>query len=219
MKRYAAVFILLAGLALSGCAQASAGGGDAAPTSTPSEIATPTPTPTPTPASVDSITVGVDALVATRDGKTVTYPYTDPQPLIAFVEELTGVTPESEDIEDPWGNGDLWGTKYTWDDISVSEMESSGAGVRISAATVAGVPVATAQGIAVGSTSEEVLAAGGWATWNDGVSYYFGVDPQTVEGTQSLSRPGEVGRAYVDVTTVDDVVTALTAPANDYSDI
>ncbi|MFD4958095.1 hypothetical protein [Microbacterium sp. NPDC058389] len=217
MKRHATALILLFGLALTGCASAGPtsandGGAGSSATSAPADSA-----PTPTPA--DSITVGVDALATVYDGEEATYPYSDPEPLLAFVEELTGAAPQSEDIEDPWGNGEVWGTKYTWDGIIVSSMTDGGAGIRVTAAEVNGVPVTTTPGIAVGSTSDAVVAAGGWETWNDGTSYYYGIDPHPVEGTQSLSTPGEVGHAYVDITTQNGVVTALTSPANDYSDI
>jgi len=219
VKQYAAVFMLVIGLTLTGCAQAATtvdAGGSA---STPASTAESAPTPSSTPTAKDSITVGVDALVTIYDGQSVTYPYTEPEPLLDFVAEITGLYPEGEDITDPWGNGDVWGTTYTWNEISVSVMTDGPAGVRITASAIGGVPVTTAQGIAVGSASDDVVAAGGWETWNDGVSYYFGVDPQPVEGTQSLSRPGELGQAYVEITTVDGVVTAIFSPANDYSDL
>jgi len=211
--------MIVAGLALAGCAQTSGAGeaGGSNATSSPTGESTPTPTPTPTPA--DSITVGVDALVTVHDGESVTYPYTEAEPLLDFVAEITGLSPVGEDIPDPWGNGEVWGTKYTWEGITVSATTDGAAGIHITSATVGGIPVSTSQGIAVGSTSEEVVGTGGQETWNDGVSFYFSVDPQPVEGTQSLSRPGETGSAYVDVTTVDGVVTALAAPANDYSDL
>ncbi|GAA5195648.1 hypothetical protein [Microbacterium jejuense] len=212
MKQYAVALMVLAGLALTGCAQTSAGDAGG-PTSTPTVESTPTPT------SADAITVGVDALVTMHDGESVTYPYTEPEPLIDFVAEITGLSPEGEDIPDPWGNGEVWGTKYTWEGITVSAMTDGGAGVRVTSKSIGGIPVATSPGIAVGSTSDEVVSTGGWETWNDGATHYFGVDPQPVEGTQSLSRPGEIGRAYIDVTTVDGVVTAIAAPANDYSDL
>ena len=211
--------MLAVGLVLTGCSQTSTAVDPGGSASAAPSTAEPSPTPSATPTAADSITVGVDALVTIHDGKSVTYPYAEPAHLVDFIAEITGLSPEGEDITDPWGNGDVWGTKYTWDDISVSAMTYGPAGIRITAAEIGGIPVRTAQGIAVGSSIDDVVAAGGQETWNDGASYYFSVDPQPVEGTQSLSRPGELGQAYVDITTVNDVVTAITAPANDYSDI
>ncbi|MGN6220941.1 MAG: hypothetical protein ACTHNQ_15690 [Microbacterium sp.] len=220
MKKHAVAFIMLAALVLTGCASTSSAGvaGGSTPSTAPTVESTSTPTPTPTTPE-DSITVGVDALVGNHDGESVTYLYTEPELLLDFVAEVTGLSPEGEDIPDPWGNGEVWGKRYTWDGITVSAMTDGAAGVRITAATLGGIPVSTSQGIRVGSTSDDVVSAGGFETWSDGASHYFGVEPQPVEGTQSLSRPGEMGQAYIDVTAVDGVVTAIAAPANDYSDL
>lgn len=208
--------MILAGLALTACAQTPSAGDAGASTPTPAPTVESTATSTP---SADAITVGVDALVTMHDGESVTYPYAEPEQLLDFVAEVTGLFPAGEDIPDPWGNGEVLATSYTWDDITVTVMTGGPATVRIMSGALGGIAVSTSQGIAVGSTSDDVVSAGGFETWTDGASHYFGVEPQPVDGTQSLSRPGEMGQAYIDVTTVDGVVTALTAPANDYSDL
>lgn len=213
--------MLVAGLVLTGCDSSPVASGDpggspsTAPQTQPS-----TPTPTPTPA--DSISLEVDGLVTMYDGHAVTFSYTDPEPLLTFIEELTGVPRHGEDYDDPWGNGTVFGTSYTWDEIRVSAWTDGQTWVTITADAIGDVPVTTVPGITIGSTRDAVIAAGGWEGWDrdgDGAPDYYGIDPQPVPGTESLSRPDEVGRQYVDVEISGDVVTAVSAPANDFSDI
>ncbi|MDF2579569.1 MAG: hypothetical protein K0S49_1148 [Microbacterium sp.] len=219
MLRRLSPLLVAAALALTGCASevpAASTTSSSSPAAQPSE----TPTPTPTPAGV--IAVGVQGIALTNGDGSKTFSFDDPEPLLAFVEELTGEPRAGEDFEDPWGNGDTWGTLYTWDDITVSVLKDGPASVTILATTVGGIPVGTASGIAIGSTRDDVLAMGGWDEWDadgDGQADYLGVDGQVVEGVESLSRPGEPGREFILVKLDGDVVAELQSPSNDFSDI
>jgi hypothetical protein len=211
--------LVAATLVLAGCA-AEEPAAFTTPSSSPAAQPSETPTPTPTPAG--AISLGVAGIAFTDGGESKTLSFDDPQLLLAFVEELTGEPRAGEDFEDPWGNGDTWGTLYTWDDIRVSVRKDGPASVVILATTVGGIPVRTASGIAVGSTRDDVLAMGGWDGWDadgDGQADYLGVDGHEVEGVESLSRPGQPGREFILVELDGDVVTELQSPSNDFSDI
>jgi hypothetical protein len=179
-----------------------------------------TPTPTPTPAG--AISLGVEGMTFTDGGEPQSFSFDDPEPLLAFVEQLTGEPRVGEDFEDMWGHGEVWGTAYTWKEISVKVWKDGPASVAILAATVGGIPVRTTSGIAVGSTREDVLTIGGWDEWDadgDGKADYLGVDGREVAGVESLSRPGEPGREFILAGLNGDVVTELQSPSNDFSDI
>ncbi|MDW4574154.1 hypothetical protein R8Z57_15345 [Microbacterium sp. M3] len=216
--RLVAVLIAVT-LALTGCAAA----GPSSPATTPSMAAsraTPTPTPAPTPAPL--LTIGVEGLQLVTGGDTRTLAFDDPEAILAFIEDATGVPRAGEDFEDPWGNGDVWGTLFTWDDIRVSVLKDGPATVTLSGSTVGDIPVTTASGIAVGDSRDAVVAAGGWDEWDadgDGRADHLGIDGQDVAGTQSLTRPGSVGRMFVSVSLDGDIVTGLQSPSNDFSDL
>lgn len=205
---------------LAACAPADTAG---TPTPTAGDSAAPSPSPSPSAASARSLVLGLDGLaVVEGEARTESFPLDAPESLLTFVEELTGEPRSGEDFEDPWGNGEVWGTTYRWDDITIAVWKDGPASVTVLATTIGGVPVGTAGGVMVGATRDAVVAAGGWDEWDedgDGVADHLGLDEQDVEGTQSLSRPGEVGRQFVSVALEDDVVTALRTPANDFSDL
>ena len=206
-------------LVLSGCAAEVPA---PATTTSSSPAAQPSATPTPTPTPAGAIALGIEGLTFTHGGASVTFSFDDPEPLLAFVEQLTGQPGASEHFEDPWGNGDTWGTLYTWDDIKVYVLKDGPANVTVLATTVGGIPVRTASGITVGSTRDAVLATGGWDDGDadgDGLADYLGMEGQEVEGVESLSRPGEPGREFIVVKLDGDVVTELQSPSNDFSDI
>lgn len=205
-------------LLLTGCASAAPVNvaGPSASATTPIE------TPTATPTTAGALSVGVDGVEFAEGAESQSFPFDEPEPLLSLIEELTGEPRQGEDFEDPWGNGEVVGAIYRWDDISVSVMEEGPASVAVLAPTVGDVPIRTESGIAVGDAREAVLAAGGWDEWDedgDGVADNLGIDAQEVEGTQSLSRPGEIGREYVLVVVDDDVVSRVQSPANDFSDL
>ncbi|WP_203580710.1 hypothetical protein [Microbacterium hibisci] len=221
MRRSASPVLLVAALLLAGCAS------DGAVSATPGPSASqPAPTagetPLQTPAAADLLVVGVDGIIFSDDGTSRSYPFAEPEQLLQLVETLTDQPRSGEDFEDPWGGGEVMGTVYRWDEISVSVSKDGAASVSVVAPRVGGIPLQTSDGIAVGATRAAATAAGAWEEWDadgDGHADHLGIDEQESPGTTSLSRPGEVGRVYISLALDGDVVTELHAPANDFSDL
>ena len=207
-------------LLLTGCAKTPAV--QPAPSTTPAaESASPSATPEPTPESAGELVVGIDGITYEHDGQTQDYPFeSDGEYLLALVEELTGEPRQGVPIEGPYGSD--WGTGYEWDEMSVIVHNEENTSVRVSSPTVGEVPITTTEGLSVGSSRDEVVAAGGRDGWDedqDGVADYMDLGEQEVPGTQSLARPGEVGILFVLVELDDDTVVEIQSPANDFSDI
>jgi hypothetical protein len=208
---------------LSGCSAPAVDGTAArAPTltATPASTAPPTPSPTVTEAE-PALIVSLDDITVTRAGETEETPLADGSAIVALVTELADAAPQETAIEDPWGNGEVWGTRYEWPDAVVSVFDGQ-ANLIVRSPRIGAAPVATAAGISVGSTRAEVVAADGWDEWDedgDGVADHLGIAGREVAGTSSLSRPGEVGIEYISLTLAQDVVTEIHLPANDFSDI
>lgn len=193
---------------LVGCASDAAGTG---PTASPSTTAAPSPTPAP----ADQI-----ALI-TLDGASVDggslIDYDDSDAIIAAFTELLGASPAEAPVEGPYGavyDGYEWDSvravvQDTWTDVTVT-------------ADAPGVTFTTEEGIGIGSTRAEAIAAGaedGWDEDGDGVADHLNLGTREVPGTQSLVNPGEVGVEYILLTVEDDVVTVIRNGGNDFSDI
>ncbi|MFG6403453.1 hypothetical protein [Microbacterium sp. P04] len=201
---------------------------DAAPTlSASAPAASPAPTGTvaaPSPsasAQEATLTLSLDRLTAVVDGASEEVAIADGEAIVALMTRLSGVEPQTSDIEDPWGNGDFWGTRYEWPGAIVALIEGR-ASLTVRAARIGDVPVSTAAGIAVGSTRAAALAAQAFDEWDeddDGIADHLGIEGRDVAGTTSLVRPGEVGIEFIGLDLDGDLVTAIYLPANDYSDI
>ena len=218
VARYAFPVILLVALALAGCAPEQ----PAPASSTLTGTMSPTAAPDSTPAAVAPIELNIAGLTRVTDGESKTYAFAEPDALLAYVQELTGVPATTEDVENPWGTGEPWATEYRWDEFIVYVLVDGPVYLTVRTATIDGIPVQTASGVSVGDTRAEAVAAGAWDEWDsdgDGDADHLGIEPTEVEGTQSLSRPGEVGRLYVGIILDGDVVSSLQSPANDFSDI
>ncbi|WP_261164528.1 hypothetical protein [Microbacterium sp. Marseille-Q6965] len=140
--------------------------------------------------------------------------------VVSLFESLTGANPQVEEVKEPYGDA-VWYRLSHFDGVSVGVDEAGHAFLSIDEAAVGGVPIRTRAGLAVGASRQEVLAAGGWDQWDadgDGVFDYLGSEPRDVEGTRSLTRPGEVGREYFLFTLDGDIVTEIQW-GNDFSDI
>jgi hypothetical protein len=219
-----APLLIASALVLTGCTSSGSTPEAVATTPATDTSQTPTPTQTSTPTEARALVLGAESIELVDGASSETFPlYDDAEPLLALVEELTGEPRSGEDFEDPWGNGEVMGTVYRWDDVWVSVLEGGGpTSVTVLSASVGDTPARTADGIAVGSARDDVLAAGAWDVWDedgDGIADHLGIDEQEAEGTQSLSRPGETGWNFVGMTLDGDVVTELRTPANDYSDL
>ncbi|EQM73104.1 hypothetical protein L687_07455 [Microbacterium maritypicum MF109] len=198
----------LLGLSLTACAPASTDG-----SVTPSSSSSPVASPSPTLAdrvveiSVDGLSVDDGAVIA----------YDDPDGAVAALTDAFGSAPTEGTVEGPYGavySGYDWqGTKATVRETRIDLVVSADA---------PGVIFRTPEGIGIGSTRAEAMAAGavdGWDEDGDGVADYLSIGVREVPGTSSLVNPGEVGVEYIDLKITGDVVTRLSSGGNDFSDI
>ncbi|MGN7950087.1 hypothetical protein ACTJKH_15190 [Microbacterium sp. 22215] len=220
-RRHAPLLLALATTAalLPACAPEPAPGA-----STPAPTSSETPSATPTPAAEARLVVTIDGLEFVDGADTESAGYDDAAAVLELLETATGEAPALTDLQDPPGYETNL-VSYDWDGLSVvTEEGGEGASSRIlvDAATVGGVPIASQEGLTIGSTRDQVIAAQGWDVWDeddDGIADYLGVGEQEVPGTTSLTRPGETGIRYVMFSLTDDVVTKINAPADDFSDL
>ncbi|CAH0133665.1 hypothetical protein SRABI76_00364 [Microbacterium oxydans] len=198
---------------LTGCAGAET---TQSPSSTPrasSSADAQTPTPTPAPAehtvavSVDGISIDGGALLSNRA----------PEDTLAALEQILGTRPEPEQPDPAY---DI--VFYDWGTVSASVLSGSTVSLSFTASDVPGLTVVLANGIGLGSTRDEAMAAGAEPIWDedgDGTADDVSIEHRDVPGTVSLANPGEVGVEYIQLTIADDVVTGLSNGANDFSDL
>lgn len=221
MRRHTPILLTLsvAALLLSACAP------EPAPqASTPSPSAPTTPSPTPAEPAPAHLVVTIDGVEFVDGDETATAGFDDAAAVLALLEKATGEAPALTELQDPPGYETNL-VSYDWDGLSVVTDEG-GEGtfsrILVDAATVGDLPIASAEGLTIGSTRDEVIAAQGWDVGdadNDGVPDYLGVGEQEVPGTTSLSRPGETGIQFLLFTLTEDSVTQINAPADDFSDL
>lgn len=217
--------ILLLSLLLTGCtATAPTGSTNTPPPPTATGRPTPdtAPSPTSAPATAGELIITLDAVEYRQDGRVDVLPLDQPDPLVALIEQLTGQPPIREDIEDPWGNGDVYGTLFTWSEVTLASLDPGQVTVTFSSPKIGNADVLTAEGVRVGSTLAEVLAAGGWGEWDgdgDGAADSVNIGMRAVSDTYSLSRPGEIGAEFIDLTLDGDRVDRISSPSNDFSDL
>ncbi|WP_282847706.1 hypothetical protein [Microbacterium oxydans] len=202
----------LLGLSLTACAPASTDG-SVTPSPSPSPSSSPVTSPSATPAD-RVVVISVDGL-SVDDGAVIAYD--DPDGAVAALTDVFGSAPEEAPVEGPYDSvftGFEWdGTNAidygTWIDVAVS-------------ADASGVIFRTPEGVGIGATRADALAAGavdGWDEDGDGVADYLSIGVREVPGTSSLANPGQPGVEYISLKIVDDVVTRLSSGGNDYSDI
>lgn len=202
-------------LLLTGCTSAPS-------TGTPS--AEPSPTSTQTPAVDEGhLVVALDALTFTDATGSETAPYADPAAVIALLEKATGEQAAREAVENPPGY-EMNLEKHTWEGLflTASADGTGSASIGVTADEVAGIPVATAEGLAPGATREELLDAGAWTlvdTEDAATAAHLGLGGAEVPGTVSLTHPGEVGKIFVLFVLEGDTVTQVQMPSNDFSDL
>ncbi|WP_029264231.1 MULTISPECIES: hypothetical protein [Microbacterium] len=201
---------VLLGFSLTACTPASTdGSASPSPTSSPAD----SPSATPTPAdriveiSVDGLSVDSGPVIA----------YDDSEGAVAALTDAFGSAPIEGPVEGPYGSvyaGFDWeGTKATVREPRIDLVVSADA---------PGVTFRTPEGIGIGSTRAEAIAAGavdGWDEDGDGTADYLSIGVREVPGTSSLVNPGEVGVEYIDLKITDDAVSRLSTGGNDFSDI
>lgn len=187
---------------------------------TPAFTPTVKPTPTPSP-TVGAVAPASDAvLIVSLDGASIAAGSTLEYTLNA-VDAWTaalGTAPARSAVQGPYG-GALELTALEWPGFTLTvpnDGSTRAASVRVSTPTVSGHPIVTTGGIGVGSTRAEAVAAGATEGFD---STELRLDTRDAPGTQSLQRPGEVGREYVMLVLDGDSVVQIILPANDFSDI
>lgn len=213
------VAVLALAALVSGCTAPAA---PAPTTSTPSAAASVTPTPTSTSAATAELVITVDAVIYEEGAESDTVSLDDGAGVVALIQKIAGEG-SVEEFEGPYGGEG--GQRHIWEGISVSVFSADGRSVvSVDAPTVGGAPVATPDGIAVGATRADALAAQAFEACSydgdgDGNTDSLATQAEEVAGTRSLCRTDMVGIVFVDISFTGDTVTRLSSPANDFSDI
>lgn len=195
----------LVAASLAGCAPAA----PAAPTSTPAATGTPSPTP-----MVHEVVIGLDGLTV-DDGAVVSYD--DADAVIAALTDALGAPPTEAPVEGPYGSVF---DGYDWAGLKALKVDA-----RIGVTASANGPTVTfttPEGLGLGSTREEAMAAGAEDEYDedgDGVADYLKIGMREVPGTSSLVHPGEVGVEYIALKLSDDKIVQINSSGNDFSDI
>lgn len=202
---------VVAALALAMFALAACSGPALAPATS---AATPTPSASP---EADAIVITLDELrlidraeaalgrVSLRDGD-----------VIGFLEDALGSAP-TVDTEDTYGI-----VFYEWEGVNLTPLDGERGGrVSFTAAQSNGLTLRTEEGLTVGATRDEAIAAGAEAGYIDEETGYdiLQLDTREEPGTESLERPGETGVVYVTIVVEEGIVTQIGAPGNDFSDL
>jgi hypothetical protein len=209
--------VALALIALSGCA-ATPAPAPSAPTGTAGTTTTATPTPEPEPAR---LVIGIQAIGYEHDGQTQVVSYTELVDLQILLRSISEQDPVQTPIDSPPGY-DFQRQSFDYDGIVVVSGPDGPADVRVTTAMFHGVPVATQEGIAVGSSRTEAMDAGardGFDQDGDGIADWLDLGSVEISGTQSLTNPGSVGIQFVRLGLDGDTVRELQAPADDFSDL
>ncbi|GAB3155823.1 hypothetical protein GCM10027058_28860 [Microbacterium neimengense] len=209
--------VALAVVALSGCA-ATPAPAPSVPTGIAAATTTATPTPEPEPAR---LVIGIQAVAYTHDGETTVVSYTEAPQLQDLLRSISDQDPAQTTIDGPPGY-EMQMTRYDYDGISLMSGPDGRASIAVETATFHGVPVATQEGIAVGSSRTEAMDAGardGFDENGDGVADWLDLGSVEISGTQSLVNPGSVDIQFVMLGLNGDTVRELQAPGNDFSDL
>lgn len=209
--------VALALIALSGCA-ATPAPAPSVPTGVAGTTTTATPTPEPEPAR---LVIGIQAIGYEHDGQTQVVSYTELVDLQILLRSISEEDPVQTPIDSPPGY-DFQRQSFDYDGIVVVSGPDGPADVRVTTAMFHGVPVATQEGIAVGSSRTEAMDAGardGFDEDGDGIADWLDLGSVEISGTQSLTNPGSVGIQFVRLGLDGDTVRELQAPADDFSDL
>lgn len=180
----------------------------------PSSSAAPSSSPSETPDAAEA-RVAVDGL-SIDDGPLIAY--TDHEAVLAALGDIVGPVPAAQ------GPDEYGFTSYDWDGaVRLNVPEAGPAALWIGSADTPGVVFTVADGIGIGSSRADALAAGAeelpMDDDGDGVKDYLAVGTREVPGTTSLVRPGEVGVQYVMLALDGDTVSKIFGLADDFSDL
>lgn len=170
---------------------------------------------------MNELTITLDGISYAHDGSVDMVSLDDGAAILALFESLNGSIPDGTRLE-VFPGQDSGLTRYQWGEVIVLVSDQGPASVTILAPAIKGVPIRTQEGVMVGSTRSDAVAASARDDWDedgDGVADYLALGSREVPGTQSLSRPGLVGSEYLLLVMEGDNVEQIMVPANDFSDI
>jgi hypothetical protein len=210
-----ATLAVLAALLLGGCATPAP-----IPDGTPSPVAeNPTPEVTNPAPEPEALVISLTSIQVVNDDGSVSAAadFADGTGTVALLTSLFGAVPG--EVDPYFGT-----TSYDWGTAFVIVNKYDGrARFRIDVPERDGLAVRTTTGITVGSSRAQVLSFSPWDPQydydGDGASDYLGLEAVPVEGTVSLTFPGEEGTAYIEVQLEGDTVTRLWTPSDDYHDV
>ncbi|THG28452.1 hypothetical protein [Naasia lichenicola] len=211
--------VLGTALILVGCSSPQTVSQSPAPAGTPSaEAPAPSPAPStaPSPAADGPLKISLDGLAYNEADVPDAAPFSDGAAVVALMERVADAPPEVTEIPQKGF------TSYAWEGVLIFVNEAGQARARFTAPALGGVRLETTGGIAVGSSRAEAVASGavdGYDSNGDGIAERLTLDSREAPGTTSLADPGLVGSDYIELTVDGDVVTGVTSPADDWSDL
>lgn len=176
---------------------------------------TPTSTPEPAPAVLTRLVISLDDVSAEYTDHVDSIDYGNAAGAIALIESIAGAPVVTEVPQKAF-------TRYEWDGVQMVTSEAGQFIITIATSSVGAVPVQTAEGVAVGSSRADSVAAGatdGYDGNGDGVADSLHLGTREVPGTESLALPDAVGVEYVELRMDGDAVTHLVSPADDFHDL
>ena len=205
MRRHVLAAAALVALALAGCT---------APAPDPTADAVATPTADRAPAAI-VMTLDELRLLDAGDAVLETVSVRDGD-VIGFFEDALG-GPATVSTDEGYGFD-----FHDWTGIRVMPLtDGRGGWVTFTAAESSGLALRTEEGLTVGATRDQAIAAGAEEGYVDDESGYavLQLDTREEPGTESLERPGETGVVYVAIIVENGVVSQIGVPGNDFSDI
>lgn len=204
---------LAAGVALAGCST-PAGPVESPSPSASETVAAPDPVPAKLVISLDAVTVLND------DGTTAaTSAFSDGAGVLALLGEYFGSTPEGVANTEGYPF-----TSYQWDGIWLTVVDDGPASIAVQVSDFADLAIETSDGIAVGSTRDEVEALDPFVglpmdSDGDGQPDSLGLEYSMNPDVESLEQPGQPGTDFVLVVFDGDTVSGINAPSSDYGDL
>ncbi|WP_285633990.1 hypothetical protein [Microbacterium arabinogalactanolyticum] len=145
-------------------------------------------------------------------------PYSDRS---GVLEALSGVLGP---LDDATPRPDSYGlVVYEWGSVKASMFEEGDVGIWIASREQNEVEFQGPEGVMVGWTREQALAAGAediaYDADGDGKADQLAIGAREVAGTVSLTDPGRTGREYIVLDMEGDKVTHIISNGNDFSDL
>ncbi|OJU68345.1 MAG: hypothetical protein BGO04_06460 [Microbacterium sp. 70-38] len=205
----------LAVLTLSACASAPAG-----PTSSATSSASNSPSPSASPQAAALVLSLTELEVVDADGNRLGSADLDEGDDIgALVRQVLGA-PTSTSHDSTYGFDTT-----RWDGLALGTgAGSSDVEVHFLAAHSGAIALRSSDGVSVGMTRAQVIAAGAtmdtsFTDDKNRLNELFVSQRKSVPGTTSLTHSGQTGSIFVEAVVTDGVVSTIVSPGNDFSDL